>query len=226
MDKLAVEAARLSTGLRALASPETIARPCKHSAGGATMQTGRGGEVGSAAPVPVCFLLDDIVCSQRGVSPPVREMIAECPHCFTRMIPKADGTCPACQKDTRDMRGTDPTRTSLRVSQGDVLPAICCDCGHETERRVAVCQSSCGEQDQPSGVVQAFIALFISWPMAIYFFLRGIKKTSVVSIKMPQCKECAQRSTPHPRYVDFPNARMTFVVHKNLKEAIGPEESD
>lgn len=30
-----------------------------------------------------------------------------CPHCFTTVLAKADGTCPACQKDTRDILGTD-----------------------------------------------------------------------------------------------------------------------
>jgi len=89
---------------------------------------------------------------------------------------------------------------------------------------VAVCRSSGGEQDQPSGFVQALIALFVSWPAALYFFLRGIHKTSVVQIKMPQCHQCAQRGAPQPRYVDFANGRMTFVVHKNLKEAIDREE--
>ena len=56
-------------------------------------------------------------------------MLTTCPHCFTRVIPKADGTCPACQRNVNDPRGADATRTSLRVSQGDVLPAVCCECG-------------------------------------------------------------------------------------------------
>ena len=151
-------------------------------------------------------------------------MITECPHCFVRMVPKADGTCPACQQDTRGAFGTDPTRTSLCVSQGTVLPSICCDCGEEAERSVAVCRSSDGEQDQPSGFVQLLIALLVSWPMALYFFLRGIHKTSIVQVNIPQCHECARNATPQPRYVDFANARMTLVVHKNLKEAIARQE--
>ena len=97
---------------------------------------------------------------------------------------------------------------------------VCCECGRAAERYVAVCRSSGRSEDQPSGFVQAIIALVVSWPLALYFFLRGIHQTSVVEVKMPQCQDCAQRVAPEPRYVDFPNARMTFVVHRDLKEAI------
>jgi hypothetical protein len=107
----------------------------------------------------------------------------------------------------------------LRVAQGDKLPAICCDCGEAADRCVAVCRSTQGDADQPSGFVQALIGLLISWPMALYFFLRGIQNTSVVRVDMPQCQVCAQVGLPEPQYVDFKNARMTFVVHKNLQEA-------
>src|SRR5690348_127239 len=33
-----------------------------------------------------------------------------CPHCYRKVIPMADGTCPACGKNTNDRSGTDPTK--------------------------------------------------------------------------------------------------------------------
>jgi len=159
------------------------------------------------------------------------EMITECPHCLTRVIPKADGTCPACQKHVRDTRGADPSRTSLRVSQGTVLPAICCDCGRQTERCVTVCLSSRGQQDQEPGFAKTLMALLVGWPVLLtllfrgmHILFRGVDSTSLVQVKMPQCRACAQLGTPQPRYVDFANARMTFIVHKNLKDAVLPQE--
>jgi hypothetical protein len=152
--------------------------------------------------------------------------IIQCPHCFTQVIPKSDGTCPACQRNTRDREGIDDTRRSIRISQGDVLPPICCDCGEAASVYTPVSRTLANAQGQPSGVWQILMALFLSWPMAVYFFLRGISQASVVQVRLPQCARCRERAKPSPRYVDFPNARMTFVVHKNLLDAMAPESPD
>ena len=34
-------------------------------------------------------------------------MLTECPHCFTRVLPRPDGQCPACQQSTVDVRDAD-----------------------------------------------------------------------------------------------------------------------
>lgn len=153
-------------------------------------------------------------------------MLIQCPHCYTKVMPKPDGSCPACQKDTADLRGTDPTRHSLRLLQGTSLPGICCDCGEETDRYFIVSCTSSTDRDQLSGFAQSLIALLVSWPMALYFFLLGIQNRTVVRIRMPQCHDCALTSPPKPRYVDYGNARMTFVVHNNLYQAVIAAEED
>ena len=146
-------------------------------------------------------------------------MLIDCPHCYTRIVPKSDGSCPACQKDTRDTTGLDLSRTSIQVSQGDVLPPICCGCGQQTSRVVAVYRktSSGGE---PSTLVGAVVFALLSWCVGIWLMLRGIANTTVAEVKMPQCEACGRQGPPEPRYVDFANARMTFVVHRNLKAAM------
>lgn len=148
-----------------------------------------------------------------------RAMLIDCPHCFTRVVPKSNGLCPACQKDMRDTTRLDLARASIRVSQGDVLPKICCDCGETTSRVVKVYQKHAAKE-QPSSLAATLIFLLSSWAMGSWLFLRGMAETSVAEVAMPQCERCARRGDPKPRYVDFSNARMTFVVHRNLKEAM------
>lgn len=147
-------------------------------------------------------------------------MLVDCPHCYTRVVPKSDGTCPACQRQVTGEHDAQPGRTTLRVAQGTRLPPVCCDCGQPTERYVAVGGKSAGE---PSGWSALIVSLF-SWPIGLWMFLRGLERTSVVQVRVPQCWQCGRGGRPKPRYVDFPNARMTFVVHRKLKETVASQE--
>jgi hypothetical protein len=146
-------------------------------------------------------------------------MLINCPHCYTRIVPKSDGSCPACQKNTQDTTGLDVSRTSIHVSQGDILPAVCCDCGQPTSRTVAVYRKSSGG-DEPSTALGLAIIVLVSWLAGLLLLLRGAANKSVAQVKIPQCEACAERGSPEPRFVDFANARMTFIVHKNLKDAM------
>lgn len=147
-------------------------------------------------------------------------MMIDCPHCYTRIVPKPDGCCPACQGDTRDVPAKDLTQTPLRVSQGDILPPVCCECGCDTSNRVCVYRKTSGERDEPSTVTGTFIFLCISWIVGLYMLLRGMASARVVRVTMPMCETCAKHGPPQPRHVDFENARMTFIVHKNLVGAL------
>ena len=148
-------------------------------------------------------------------------MLTDCPHCYARVVPKADGRCPACQKDVRNLAGTDTTRASLRVAQGDVLPPICCGCGQATPRTVTVCMKK-SARDEPSLWQKVIIFAFFNWIVGLAYFMTGIANKDVVEVKMPQCDFCHSKGSPEPEYVDFQNVRMTFVVHKNLRDAATP----
>lgn len=143
-------------------------------------------------------------------------MLSECPHCYARVVPKADGRCPACQKDMRDLTGVDPTKASLRVAQGDVLPSICCDCGQATQRVVTVCRKRTA-RDEPSTWVKILLLITFNWGS-----MSGLSSRDVVEVELPQCELCGSEGRPEPVYVDFDNVRMTFVVHKNLRDASTP----
>ncbi len=142
-------------------------------------------------------------------------MLTDCPHCYARVVPKADGRCPACQKDMHDLAGVDPTRVSLRVAQGDVLPRVCCDCGQATDRVITVCRRTSARDEMSLGV-RLLLLLSFNWGA-----LSG-SGGDVVEVEMPQCDLCGSEGRPEPEYVDFDNVRMTFVVHKNLRDAATP----
>jgi hypothetical protein len=142
-------------------------------------------------------------------------MLKDCPHCYARVVPKSDGRCPACQKDMQNLAGADTTRASLRVAQGDVLPSICCGCGQSTDRFVKVHKTRSG-RDEPSAWVKVLLFFTFNWGV-----MSGGGK-DVVEVKIPQCDFCGNEGRPEPDHVDFDNVRMTFVVHKNLRNATAP----
>jgi hypothetical protein len=147
-------------------------------------------------------------------------MVIDCPHCFTKVIPKPDGSCPACQGNTRESSAS-TEHSAVRIAHGTELPPICCGCGQPADQYHAITSHPTEGRGEASGVMAVLLTL-ISWPMALLMLLRGLHETSVVQVKLPTCPHCRQFGYPAPRYVDFKNARMTFVVHKRLKEAIEP----
>lgn len=145
-------------------------------------------------------------------------MVVDCPHCFTKVIPKPDGTCPACQRNTQDGHAR-PDHSAVRVAHNAELPPLCCGCGQATDQYHTITNHSSEGRAEGSGVL-AFLVALLSLPMALFLLLRGIQETSVVQVKLPICPHCRQFGLPKPQYVDFKNARMTFVVHKRLKAAL------
>jgi hypothetical protein len=108
---------------------------------------------------------------------------------------------------------------SLRVAQRDILPPICCDCG-QTTHRVTKVRASTSERDDTPTWLKLILCAVTNWILGLYFLLlHGIADANVVEVKMPQCDLCAANGRPRPEYVDFGNARMTFVVHRNLRDS-------
>jgi hypothetical protein len=118
-------------------------------------------------------------------------MLIDCPHCYTRVIPKADGCCPACQNDTRDVAGLDTSRTTIRVSQGDILPPICCECGQYTSRVVSIHKKT-GPRDEGPTLLGAAVLWVFFRSLGARLLLRAAGSTLVVNVTMPQCDACAE----------------------------------
>lgn len=145
--------------------------------------------------------------------------LVECPHCFTRVVAKPDGRCRVCKLDTEDVRGTDPSRTSIRIVQGADLPPVCCQCGESTRRWVRICSKRPGRHELP-GLAQAAILGCLSLGIGVSVIPRHLLGADCVELSLIQCARCGRLGKPLPKYVDFPNARMTFVVHKKFRESV------
>ena len=115
----------------------------------------------------------------------------------------------------QDLSGVDPTRASLRVAQGDVLPWVCCDCGQATDRVVTVCKRT-SVRDEMSPGVRLLLLLSFNWGAV------SGSSGDVVEVEIPQCDLCGSEGRLEPEYVDFDNVRMTFIVHKNLRDSATP----
>ena len=152
----------------------------------------------------------------------------ECPHCFTRVLQKSDGTCPRCLKDMNDTRGTDPDRMLLVIPEQTRSPDLCCQCGLPTFRKVTVARNEDGTDSDYSGVgeVLKWILIVILAPAALLTFRWGhlfrmadTSKTGHVSrlrTRIGQCHDCASLGKPDPHSVSFRDGTMRFVVHRDF----------
>ena len=160
----------------------------------------------------------DSICGEQA-------MMVECPHCHTKVWPQPDGTCPACRKNTQDKRGTDPSKTTMSVAYGEELPGLCCHCGRQTSRYFRVVRSITRTDNEAAGAgivvasIRGLVAGLLGWWLS--------RSRDLVIVELPQCDPCAAaEGPPSPRHVDFGRQRMTFVVHRNLKDAATAQSLD
>jgi hypothetical protein len=146
--------------------------------------------------------------------------IVECTHCYTKVLPPLSGECPACGKNTKDISGTDPTRTSLSIGHGEELPPFCCDCGNKTDRFVKVIRSV----SQKDGGVDSLrlIYFLLGWFLNVIFFILAARNRSsdVVVVRVPQCRDCRKNGSPKPISVNSEKLRMTILVNRHFKQLV------
>lgn len=126
----------------------------------------------------------------------------ECPHCYTKILPHADNTCPACQGDLSSLVGVNPSKVSLLIHESEELPFCCYSCGQYTEQEVRV-----------SGDQESILSKFFMGDLSP-------EETSNVVIFLPQCQFCAEIEDPEPVEVDYDNQTMTFVVHTGFRDPV------
>jgi hypothetical protein len=119
--------------------------------------------------------------------------------------------------------GGDPTHCSLRISSGVPLPSVCYECGRHADRGFSVIRRSNEGRDETSSAAVGVIGAFFSWWFALYLLLRRRWEQSEVEVGIPVCWEHAEGEAPSPRYVDFKNFKMTFIVHTALRDAVRRE---
>ncbi|MBL8103196.1 MAG: hypothetical protein JNM02_11735 [Anaerolineales bacterium] len=126
----------------------------------------------------------------------------ECPHCFTKVLPHADNTCPACQGDLSSLVGVNPNKASFLIHESEELPSYCYSCNQYTEQEVRV-----------SGDQESILSKFLTGNLSP-------EETSNVVIFLPQCELCAEIEDPEPVEVDYDNQTMTFVVHTGFRDQV------
>ena len=126
----------------------------------------------------------------------------ECPHCYTKILPLADNTCPACQGDLSSLAGVNPNKVSFLIHESEELPLCCYSCGQYTEDEVRI-----------SGDQESILSRFL---------LRDVlpEETSNVIIFLPQCQFCAEIEDPEPVEVDYESQTMTFAVHTRFRDQV------
>ena len=153
-------------------------------------------------------------------------MLTECPHCFTVVHPRADGSCPACQLNTRDAQGVNPDRTTVTIGEQSQLPDLCCECGLPARRTVRVRASKPVDGDVPAGRTQSQVASTHSIVSLLLGPLGALVDKLVNGspsdwnnfwVSIVQCDECATRGAPTPLRADYEHFMMRFVVHCNFQ---------
>lgn len=129
-------------------------------------------------------------------------IFVECPHCYTKILPLADNTCPACQSDLSNPDWMNPKMVSFLIYESEDLPTHCYSCDQHTEQEVRI-----------SGDQESILSKFL---------MGGVspEETSNVIIFLPQCEVCAKIEDPDPVEVDYENQTMTFVVHAGFRDRV------
>lgn len=150
-------------------------------------------------------------------------MITDCPHCFNKVLPAADGTCPSCRKNVNDASGLDPDFTSVTIRTREPLPPCCMLCGFETDRLQEVSRGAGATgviaRFLLSGLVFILVGLF-SLLLAIIGSNRLLREGPSIVLRIPICGDCSKKGAVRPFNIDMEDYTMQFLVHKRFKEEL------
>ena len=141
-------------------------------------------------------------------------MLTECPHCFTDVLVKSDGTCPACLGNANDRPEADANMTKATLSDGsEKLPPLCISCGEATRRAVRFSRSAPNPRFSYSG-------LSVFGLVRLLDRLSGKMEQQII-LRLPQCKACASDGVRiRTHHLDFENGMVTLIVHKRFRQAL------
>ncbi|KNY27616.1 hypothetical protein [Pseudobacteroides cellulosolvens] len=145
-------------------------------------------------------------------------MIMKCPHCYERVFPKQDNTCPSCGKNVLDTTEDMECYDLVELKDKQKLPEICFVCGESTKNKAKISYSrKYGSKDY---LIVKLIVLIFS-PIIFLFSLIANQNRRFAKIKvyMPICGQCSKKERPEPKYINYDNYSICFIVHKNFKDA-------
>ena len=145
-------------------------------------------------------------------------MLTECPHCYSDVLVKSDGSCPACQRKVEDLAGTTPELTKVSLQHGATsLPQVCIVCGEVSSLTVSFRRQAPNANyatDPNTGVASGAGGFLLA---KILDFISG-KSHLEIAMQLPRCASCSsQHREVRVQQLDFENARATLIVHRNFR---------
>jgi hypothetical protein len=152
--------------------------------------------------------------------------VKECPHCHTRVRPRADRTCPSCGGSFDDRTAAKSPYTRLTLLQHEKLPPICCRCAAPTERTMEL-----GSEQTVGGEKWWMRILAVLGMIVAAFFFRGVVRaagqtplgsgeTTRITRRLPVCDACAKSDPPKLDHVDFRAEDVTVFVHRKFAKVV------
>jgi hypothetical protein len=129
----------------------------------------------------------------------LRRMIADCPHCFLRVLPSADGFCPSCGQNTLH----EPSRplVAVTISTTTRFPQNCHRCNAHTRDVATVSAHFSAEHfvEDKHGAVRILLGLFSFFLLPITLVLgqeSGTRRTyGRIDYEIPTCPDCRASET-------------------------------
>ncbi len=149
-------------------------------------------------------------------------MLTECPHCFTRVLPRPDSQCPACQQDTRSVRDADREFVTVTVRENSTMPDHCCSCMLPERRLVRISRSRVVWGSGDDGGIGAAAALVLqALAGGVHFLIHALfsekgSGSQKVVVQVRQCGECSRRQVLEPVFVNYDAYTMKFIVHRDF----------
>ncbi len=158
-------------------------------------------------------------------------MVSVCPHCLSRVLVKADGSCPSCgepitQEDLAALEGF----TTQTVDEGSPLPGSCFLCDGLARRFVkfhvppggsSVVASDAMSRSAERMNALAKLALFLAGAIFGKILFFDPRSDPGLGIVLPSCERCFERARSlKPLDVSYSNRSMTFLVHRNFPQRL------
>lgn len=144
-------------------------------------------------------------------------MIVKCPHCYERVFTKQD-TCPSCGKNVLDTTEDTKYYDLVELKDKQKLPDVCFVCGDSTKNKVRISYSrNHGSKD--SLIVKLLLIAFSPMIFLYSQILNQNRRFTKVKIYLPICDQCFKKERPQPKYINYDDYSLSFIVHKNFKDA-------
>ena len=143
-----------------------------------------------------------------------------CPHCYRKVILKADGRCPSCGRDFNDRSGMDATRVVLVVRPSTQVPPLCFNCARPATKRAVQVISNVekGRGLQRWALARTFGKLIPFFNLFTSF--NDAKNDISFQVMLPICNACRRKKVPiRIDFYDLVERQVHFVVHRALAEA-------